>query len=104
MSTSQLIYLNSRRKMTIVTRAQWPHTIEDIIKALDGVWGLIGANGVNGNLYRLEKSLHEPVVYTLTEYRGADESDIVRREEYSGDDRLTAINVFAVAIGFESKS
>jgi len=88
----------------IVTRAQWPHTMEDIVKALDGVWGLIGADGVNGNLYRLEKSLHEPIVYTLTEYRGADESDIVRREEYPGDDRISAINVFAAAIGFDSKA
>ncbi len=90
--------------MMIVKRAQWPHTMEDIVKALDGVWGLIGADGVNGNLYRLEKSLHEPIVYTLTEYRGADESDIVRREEYVGDDRISAINVFAAAIGFDSKA
>lgn len=87
----------------IVTRAQWPHTIEDIIKALDGVWGLIGADGTNGNLYRLERSLHEPLVYTLTEYRGANESDIVRREEYGAEERLTAINAFAQAIGFDPK-
>lgn len=86
----------------IVTRAQWPHTVEDIVKALDGVWGLIGAKGTNDNLYRLERSLHEPTVYTLTEYRGSDETDIVRREEYSGVDRLVAVNAFAQAIGFSS--
>ncbi|MBK7838912.1 MAG: hypothetical protein IPJ49_14785 [Candidatus Obscuribacter sp.] len=56
-----------------ITRAQWPHTVDDIVKALDGVWGLCGAHGTNGNLYRLERSLHEPVIYTLTEYRGEDE-------------------------------
>lgn len=85
----------------IVTRAQWPHTVEDIVKSLDGVWGLIGAKGTNGNLYRLERSLHEPTVYTLTEYRGESETDIVRREEYGAEDRLVAVNVFAQAIGFE---
>jgi len=84
----------------IVTRAQWPHTMEDIYKALDGVWGLIGATGVNGNLYRLERSLHEPLLYTLTEYRLSDESDIVRREEYPEDEKQAAISNFAKAIGF----
>jgi hypothetical protein len=74
--------------------------MEDIYKALDGVWGLIGANGVNGNLYRLERSLHEPLLYTLTEYRLSDESDIVRREEYSEDQKQAAISAFAKAIGF----
>jgi len=84
----------------IITRAQWPHTIDDIHKALDGVWGLIGATGTNGNLYRLERSLHEPVLYTLTEYRLSDESDIVRREEYAETEKQTAISAFASAIGF----
>jgi hypothetical protein len=84
----------------IITRAQWPHTIEDIHSALDGIWGLIGATGMNGNLYRLERSLHEPVLYTLTEYRLSDESDIVRREEYPEGERPAAISAFAKEIGF----
>ncbi|MBU6454290.1 MAG: hypothetical protein KGS72_21105 [Cyanobacteria bacterium REEB67] len=84
----------------MITRAQWPHTIQDIHKALDGVWGLIGANGTNGNLYRLERSLHEPTIYTVTEYRLNDESDIVRREEYGTGDKEKAISAFAKEIGF----
>jgi hypothetical protein len=84
----------------IITRAQWPHTIDDIHKALDGVWGLIGATGINGNLYRLERSLHEPVLYILTEYRLSDESDIVRREEHPESEKQVAISAFAKAIGF----
>ena len=84
----------------IITRAQWPHTIDDIHKALDGVWGLIGATGLNGNLYRLERSLHEPVLYILTEYRLSDESDIVRREEHAEGEKQVAIAAFAKAIGF----
>ncbi|MCA0314418.1 MAG: hypothetical protein LCH63_11355 [Candidatus Melainabacteria bacterium] len=84
----------------LTQRAQWPHTVQDIVKALDGVWGLIGAHGTNGNLYRLERSLHEPYVYTLTEYRGEDESDVVKREEYGQAERQKAIDTFALALGF----
>ena len=82
------------------TRAQWPHTIDDIIKSLDGVWGLVGATAVNGNLLRLERSLHEPLQYVVTEYNGSDESDVIRKQVFSADKRQEAINDFAVAIGF----
>ena len=85
------------------TRPQWPHTIDDIIGSLDGIWGLVGATGTNGNLYRLERSLHEPLSYTLTEYRLQDETDIVSRQIYSAEQRQEAINEFARAIGFEIK-
>jgi hypothetical protein len=84
----------------MVSRAQWPHTVEDIHKALDGVWGLIGATGTSGNLFRLERSLHEPTFYTLTEYRETNESDVVRREEYGAADKQNAIDAFAKELGF----
>ncbi len=87
--------------MMISTRAQWPHTIDDIVKSLDGVWGLVGATGPNGNLFRLERSLHEPLNYTVTEYNGNDESDIVRREAYAKEKRNEAIKDFALSIGFD---
>ncbi len=86
---------------TVTTRPHWPHTLEDVTNSLDGIWGLVGASGSNGNLYRLERSLHEPLTYTLTEYRGEDESDIVRRQMYGQDQRDEAIREFAQAIGFE---
>jgi hypothetical protein len=86
---------------TLTTRPQWPHTLEDITKSLDGIWGLVGATGLNGNLFRLERSLHEPLTYTFTEYRGQDESDIVRRQIYGKAERDEAIREFAQAIGFE---
>ena len=85
------------------TRPQWPHTIDDIIGSLDGIWGLVGATGTNGNLYRLERSLHEPLSYTLTEYRLQDETDIVRRQIYSAEQRQESVDEFARAIGFEIK-
>ena len=86
---------------TVTTRPQWPHTLEDIVNSLDGIWGLVGANGANGNLFRLERSLHEPLTYSMTEYRGQDETDIVRRQMYSAAERDEALKEFATAIGFE---
>ncbi len=88
--------------MGITVRAQWPHTVEDIERSLDGVWGLVGATGTNGNLYRLERSLFEPVQFTVTEYNGSDESDIKEKRTFAGPQRQQAIQQFARAIGFES--
>ncbi|MBK9146040.1 MAG: hypothetical protein IPM23_26535 [Candidatus Melainabacteria bacterium] len=84
----------------IIQRAQWPHTIADIVKTLDGVWGVVGATGTNGNLYRLERSLKEPVVYTLIEYRGDNESEIVEKRSFDHDGKQEAIDAFASALGF----
>jgi len=86
---------------TTSTRPQWPHTLDDIVNSLEGVWGLVGATATNGNLMRLEKSLHEPVIYTMTEYRGEDEADVVCRQNYEASKREEAINAFAKAIGFQ---
>ncbi len=86
--------------MDATVRAQWPHTMDDINKSLDGVWGLVGATGVNGNLHRLERSLHEPIVYIVTEYNGADEGDIKDKQTYPPDLRDQAVASFARAIGF----
>jgi hypothetical protein len=84
----------------LTTRPQWPHTIDDIRKSLDGIWGLVGATGANGNLLRLERSLHQPLIYTVTEYQGDDESKIVNKKSYPAEKKEDAVNDFASAIGF----
>lgn len=84
----------------LTTRPQWPHTVDDIRKSLDGIWGLVGATGANGNLLRLERSLHQPLIYTVTEYEGTDESKIVNKKTYPADQKENAVNDFASAIGF----
>jgi len=84
----------------ITTRPQWPHTIDDIVNSLDGIWGLVGATGTNGNLYRLERSLHQPLVYTLTEFKGNDESQVVSKRVYEADKRDEAVKDFALKLGF----
>ncbi len=86
--------------MGVLMRPQWPHTIDDIFKSLDGVWGLVGATGENGNLYRLERSLHEPLVYTLSEYRGNEESEILKKEIFEASQKEAAVQAFAKALGF----
>jgi len=82
-------------------RAQWPHTLSDIVKSLDGVWGVVGATGPNGNLYRLERSLQPPTTYKMTEYKGEDESAIIEEANFDGPQRDEAVNKFARAIGFD---
>lgn len=87
-----------------IMRPQWPHTVEDIVKSLDGIWGLVGATGDSGNLLRLERSLHEPLVYTLTEYEGQDESKVVRKQTFPGEEKKAAVQEFARLLGFSVKT
>ena len=81
-------------------RAQWPHTIGDITKSLDGVWGVVGATDSNGNLHRLERSLKPPTTYKITEYKGEDESAIVAETHFEEAQRDDAVKQFAKSIGF----
>lgn len=90
--------------MKIITRAQWPHTIDDIRKSLDGVWGLVGATGENGNLFRLERSLKEPIVYRLTEYKGGDEEVVLSSKVYEAAQKDEAVKDFAQLLGFSESA
>lgn len=87
----------------VIMRPQWPHTVNDIVKALDGVWGVVGATGTTGNLLRLERSLKEPFVYVLTEYQGQDESKVVRENQYETEQRDAAVKDFALMLGFDCR-
>lgn len=84
----------------ITERSQWPHTVADIEKALDGVWGLVGAIDSHGNLVRLEKSLREPTSYILLCFAGQNEDQVVQRTQYDSDNRQQAVRDFAVLLGF----
>ena len=85
----------------VVMRSQWPHTVDDIVKAVDGVWGLVGAIDTRGNLMRLERSLHEPLTYKITEYDGVSEEKVVGEATYGADQKEEAIKRFACALGFD---
>lgn len=82
-----------------VLRPQWPHTVDDIVKALDGVWGVVAAIAVSGNLLRLERSLKAPLTYRLVEYKGTDENNPLRQLNFSEAEKEAAISEFANQLG-----
>ena len=84
------------------TRPQWPHTIDDILKSLDGIWGLVGATAENGNLMRLERSLEQPTTYTLTEYDGEDQKKVLSEKTFPADQKGFAVGEFASRLGFSA--
>jgi hypothetical protein len=84
----------------VTVRPQWPHSLDDIKASLDGIWGLVGATDGNGNLWRLERSLHEPLSYTITQFAGLDEGKVVKKTTFTKDQRVEAIREFAQALGF----
>jgi hypothetical protein len=84
----------------VLTRPQWPHSIDDILKSLDGIWGLVGATSTTGNLIRLERSLQPPTEYTLTEFEGEDQEKVVKETKYSADQKGFAVGEFARLLGF----
>jgi len=85
----------------VAIRPQWPHTIDDIVKALDGVWGVVGAIAVSGNLLRLERSLKAPLTYKFVEYKGSDETSILRELNYAAEEKDAAVGEFAQLLGFD---
>ncbi len=88
----------------LLQRAQWPHTPGDIVKALDGVWGVVGAVGENGNLFRLERSLKAPTTYTYIEYKGQDETSILSQETFEPEHRIELLKRFAKELGFNPEA
>ena len=84
----------------MLRRAEWPHTVGDIIKALDGIWGIVGAISTTGNLLRLERSLYEPTTYTLTEYKQQNEAEVLSTKNYTADQKAFAVGEFARQLGF----
>ena len=84
-----------------VIRAQWPHTVDDIIKALDGVWGVVGAIAISGNLMRLERSLKAPLSYKFIEYKGTDENCPLRELSFNAEEKDKAVSEMAKLLGFE---
>jgi hypothetical protein len=84
-----------------VIRAQWPHTVDDIVKALDGVWGVVGAIATSGNMLRLERSFKAPTVYKFVEYKGSDETNVLRELSFAAEEKDAAVGEFAKLLGFE---
>lgn len=95
------IFSIKETKFMPVVRSQWPHTVDDIVKALDGVWGVVGAIGNNGNLLRLERSFSTPPVYKFVEYDGNNEERSLKEQTFSEAEKAQAVNQFAKLLGFD---
>lgn len=83
-----------------VIRAQWPHTVDDIVKALDGVWGVVAAMSVSGNKLHLERSFKTPFTYRFVEFKGTDENIVLRECAYATEAKNEAVTEFAKLLGF----
>ena len=77
-------------------RPFFPHTLQDIVHAVDGPLGLIVGDMPDGTLWVLKRNRKEPG-YVLTAYADAARSRVVITRAL--DDRRAAINAMADAIG-----
>ncbi len=77
-------------------RPFFPHTLHDIVHAVDGPLGLIVGDMPDGTLWVLKRNRKEPG-YVLTAYADAARSRVVSTRAL--DDRRAAINAMADAIG-----
>jgi hypothetical protein len=52
-------------------------------------------------LLRLERSLKAPLTYKFVEYKGSDETSILREMNYSAEEKDAAVGEFAQLLGFD---
>ena len=81
-------------------RPFFPHTLDDITRAVDGGLGLVEGDMPDGSLWVLKRS-RKTGTYTLTHW-----SDVKRSKQLSSeeiDDRLLAVNTMAAAIGMPER-
>ena len=81
-------------------RPFFPHTLDDITRAVDGGLGLVVGDMPDGSLWVLKRS-RKTGTYTLTHW-----SDVKRSKRLSSeqiDDRLLAVNTMAAAIGMPER-
>lgn len=76
-------------------RAHFPHTLNDVLHAVDGPFGLVVGDLPDGTIWVLKRGRKEPG-YTLTHYADAQRSGELGRE--AEPDRRRAINRFAELI------
>ncbi|GDX82859.1 hypothetical protein LBMAG42_46700 [Deltaproteobacteria bacterium] len=76
-------------------RAFFPHTLNDVVHAVDGAFGLVVGDLPDGTIWVLKRGRREPG-FTLTHYADAQRSRELARELVV--DRRAAINRFAELI------
>ena len=81
-------------------RPFFPHTLDDITRAVDGGLGLVVGDMPDGSLWVLKRS-RKTGTYTLTHWSDAKRSKRLSSEQI--DDRLLAVNTMAAAIGMPER-
>lgn len=76
-------------------RAHFPHSLGDIINAVDGPFGLIVGDNADGSIWILKRGRKEPG-YTLTHFADAARSSVLETRQIA--DRVAAINAMSTAI------
>ena len=77
-------------------RAFFPHSMHDLVNAVDGGLGLVVGDMPDGTLWVLKRNRKAPG-YTLTHYADAQRTRVVTTEEIL--DRRDALNAMSRGIG-----
>lgn len=77
-------------------RPFFPHTMNDLVHAVDGPLGLVVGDMPDGTLWVLKRNRKTPG-YTLTSYADAQRSRVLSTREIA--DRRAALNAMSDAIG-----
>ncbi|MFN7142349.1 MAG: hypothetical protein ACK4YP_01115 [Myxococcota bacterium] len=77
-------------------RPFFPHTLHDVVHAVDGPLGLIVGDMPDGTLWVLKRNRREPG-YVLTQYADTARSRVLSTRTIA--DRREAVNAMAAAIG-----
>ena len=76
-------------------RPFYPHTLGDVIRAVDGGLGLVAADMPDGSLWVLQRRRRRGD-YAMTHYADTARSSVLQRQAWS--ERRAAINAFAKQI------
>lgn len=77
-------------------RPTFPHTMLDLVHAVDGPLGLVVGDLPNGQLYVLKRNRKTPG-YNLSGYRDSSRKELLSSREIA--DRREALNAMSEAIG-----
>ena len=81
-------------------RPFFPHTLGDVVRAVDGGLGLIVADMPDGSLFVLKRG-RKTQTYTMTHYADTRRSAVLDRQTFPA--RAVAINHFAERIGLDER-
>jgi hypothetical protein len=78
-------------------RPFFPHTLDDVTRAVDGPFGLVVGDMPDGSLFVLKRDRRSPDQFELSHYADAARTRVVARVRIEG--RVVAVNAFAERIG-----